>query len=321
MTSNGMPRPKKDAKKIKQIWIIINLTKIIWAAIIFYLWLSINVKDTWENILDWLQKDFFNITEESNVSNSWQEIHFAATDEDKRYLEKFEETCLSNTQLCDKIIFYGTYKNKEKYWYTKENFDVIGFIEDWAIIWWNFEWKINEIKINKNSWDRRWYATREDIIINLWSVKDLTEFHDLITHELWHIFDLWYIKGKNKKMHWSFTEFWRSVFSTDDISLNFYKISRTSEKIRIKSSSQKDFCSGYWMYDPFEDFAECFNLYLNHNLLFKSMAQKSPNLKSKFNFIASIFDGEYIKSSDIEKSLISKNSSRRPRDTTKISLN
>lgn len=319
MTSNGMPRPKKNSKKLRQIWIILILTKIIWAVIIFYLWLSINVKNVWEDILDSFRKDFFNISEEK--ANTWEieEIHFAASEEDM-YFENFEKICLSNTILCDKINFSWKYQNKEKFEYIQKSFSVSEFIHDTAIVWANFIWKINQITINKTIWDRRWYATREDIFLNLWSVKNLTEFHDLITHELWHIFDLWYIQGKSKKMHWSFTEFWRDVFSIDDISLNFYKISRTSEKIRKKTATKKDFCSGYWMYDPFEDFAECFNLYINHNSLFKSMAQKSTNLQSKYNFISWIFDWNYINLADSEKKLVIQDSSRRPRDTTRIAL-
>lgn len=313
-------RNKKNEKKLKKIWIILLLTKLIWAVIIFYIWLSTDIKNVWENILDNLQNNFFNINEEYNTWTN-QEQHSAASNDDKIYLWKFEDTCLSDTDLCDKISFYGTYDNKEKYNYLSKSFGVVNFIDSKAVVWSNFIWKINEIKINKTIWDRRWYATREDIILNLWSVKDLTEFHDLISHELWHIFDLWYIKWKSKKMHWSFTEFGRVVFSTDDISLNFYKISRSSEKIRKKEAAKKDFCSGYGMYDPFEDFAECFNLYLNHNSLFITMAQKNTNLKGKYNFIAWILGWKYIKKSDSEKTLLAQNSSWRPRDTTKIASN
>ncbi len=269
--------------------------------------------------MDIIQKDFFKVNEDSHTLEVNTETHFAAEDKnDEQYFEKLNDTCLSNTELCDKIDFYGSYQNKEKYNYIQESFSVIDYINEKTIIWSNFEWTINEIKINKDSWDRRWYATRTDILLNLGSVKNLNEFHDLITHELWHIFDLGYLKGESKKMHWLFTEFDKKVFSIDDLSLNFYKISRNSEKTRKDTANKKDFCSWYGMYDPFEDFAECFNLYLNHNLLFKTMSQKSPNLKLKFNFIASIFRWKHIKDSSIEKGLVAVDSSRRPWDTTRI---
>ena len=72
------------------------------------------------------------------------------------------------------------------------------------------------------------------------------------------------------------------------------------------------------MYDPFEDFSECFNLFLNHNGFFKTAAQKNSILKSKYNFIAAIFDGNYIKDNKSDKLLLSQNTSWRPRDTTRI---
>jgi hypothetical protein len=100
--------------------------------------------------------------------------------------------------------------------------------------------------------------------------------------------------------------------------LKFYNISRNSEKTRKKESSKKDFCSGYGMYDPFEDFSECFNLYLNHNAFFRTAAQKNIKLKSKYNFIAAIFDGNYIKENKIDRSLLVQDTSWRPWDTTRI---
>lgn len=282
-----------------------------------------NIKNVWEDISNFLEKDFFEINEENNIlnnkeSNLENNIHASAADQDKLFFDKFENICLSDTYLCDKIKLIGNYTNKERYEYTNLSFETVWFIWENAVIWWNFEWKINEIQINKNMWNRRWYATREDIIISLWTVKSLDEFQNLITHELWHIFDLWYIQWKSKKKHWSFTEFDKEVFAIDDISLKFYNISRNSEKTRKKDSSKKDFCSWYWMYDPFEDFSECFNLFLNHNGFFKTAAQKNSILKSKYNFIAAIFDGNYIKDNKSDKLLLSQNTSWRPRDTTRI---
>ena len=43
------------------------------------------------------------------------------------------------------------------------------------------------------------------------------------------------------------------------------------------------------MSNPFEDFAECHNLYLNNRKLFRTMASESPILKNKFNFFANLF--------------------------------
>nr|MBR6099979.1 hypothetical protein [bacterium] len=48
------------------------------------------------------------------------------------------------------------------------------------------------------------------------------------------------------------------------------------------------------MSNPFEDFAECHNLYLNNRKLFRSMAAESSILKNKFNFFANLFDNEIL---------------------------
>ncbi len=105
----------------------------------------------------------------------------------------------------------------------------------------------------------------------------------------------------------------------DDPSISYYKLSRSKEKIRKAEAKKKDFCSGYGMSDPFEDFAECFNLYTNHNSLFRQMAKSDAVLKKKYNLIASIFDGQYVNASSQELKLVKSNGSRRPRDTTKLS--
>jgi hypothetical protein len=65
-------------------------------------------------------------------------------------------------------------------------------------------------------------------------------------------------------------------------------MSRDKENIRKATAKKKDFCSGYGMTDPFEDFAECFNLYLNHNILFREITKNNTILKKKYNFIAAL---------------------------------
>jgi hypothetical protein len=173
--------------------------------------------------------------------------------------------------------------------------------------------------VSKENGNRRGYATRDSIILNLWAVKSNREFIELSTHEMGHITDLWYIQWISSKKDKKYTEFGNSVFATDDLSLSFYKFSRDSETIRKAEAKKKDFCSGYGMSDPFEDFAECFNLYTNHNSFFKQIGKTNPILKKKYNFIASIFNGKYISTNTKDLALIKNNSTRRPRDTTKLS--
>ena len=74
------------------------------------------------------------------------------------------------------------------------------------------------------------------------------------------------------------------------------------------------------MSDPFEDFAECYNLFLNHNALFKVLGQKNPLLGKKYNFIATVMKGKYINNATNNLLFIKNNADQRVRDTTKIAL-
>jgi len=103
--------------------------------------------------------------------------------------------------------------------------------------------------------------------------------------------------------------------------LNFYGISWDTETIRKAEAKKKDFCSGYGMSDPFEDFAECFNLYTNHNIFFRQVAKTDAAMKKKYNFIAGVFNGKYISSNSQDLTLVKTDTTRRPRDTTKLSAN
>ena len=71
------------------------------------------------------------------------------------------------------------------------------------------------------------------------------------------------------------------------------------------------------MNDPFEDFAETFNMYLNHHNVFALLATSDALLKKKFNFMDSLFNGNYL-NADIATTLSLKdNLDTRAWDTTK----
>jgi len=72
------------------------------------------------------------------------------------------------------------------------------------------------------------------------------------------------------------------------------------------------------MNDPFEDFAESINMYLNHYTLFQKMAQNDTTLHQKFVFISKIFNENYIFSDNSNLEKLQENSKRRPWDSTKI---
>jgi len=72
------------------------------------------------------------------------------------------------------------------------------------------------------------------------------------------------------------------------------------------------------MTDPFEDLAECTNLYLHHNDSFQKMTDNNTILKKKYDFIDKIFHQNYLNDDPTTTQKIEKNPERRPRDTTKL---
>lgn len=301
---------------------IIALIKAIVLVGIFYLLLVYNVFDIGETLVpsskDYLQENT-PITEKSleeiylQDESTDQTGHFAATSTQ----EQLDLLC-DKIQICDIITFKGTFNIVEKYNYTKIFSKIVEFVDTYTTKNKSIKTVIHEIEITKQNGERRWYATRNSILFNMGLVSSHTEFIQLSTHEIAHITDLWYIQGSTKQKDKKFTEFGRIVFAINDPSLAFYRISRESETIRKASGEQKDFCSGYGMSNPFEDFAECFNLYINHNVLFRQIAKSNTILKKKYNIIASLFAGKYLAANTKDLSLIKNNNARRPRDTTKI---
>jgi hypothetical protein len=130
-------------------------------------------------------------------------------------------------------------------------------------------------------------------VINSNNIQD-DEYIQVLTHELWHIIDLWIIEWSTQIKNSIFTEFDKQVFSINDISLLYYALSRESEKTRKEEVKKEDFCTIYAMSNPFEDFAECINLYLHHNNYFNTIKKSSTILDKKYNFIAQIFNDNYI---------------------------
>ena len=231
---------------------------------------------------------------------------------------KFWAICNSNPLLCNEVDFQWTYTAKEKYLYLASIFKVGNFINDSLTTQQKLEDSLHTIAVNKDTGARRWYATHTTVLLNLGSLANQQEFLELISHELGHILDLWVLEGTDTTKNKTYTEFGQAVFGMNDVSLGFYAISRDNETIRKAESSKKDFCSWYGMSDPFEDFAECFNMYTHHNAMFKQIARNNSTLKKKYNLIAGLFDGQYITDNKADLLLVKRDITRRPWDTTRI---
>lgn len=122
----------------------------------------------------------------------------------------------------------------------------------------------------------------------------MSEYWGVLTHEFGHIIDLGVLQGLSKHKDTKYTEFGKIKFSIDDPSLEYYRYCREGENIRKSEVKKSDFCSGYGMTNPFEDFAECHNLYLNNKQLFRKMAMESIIMRNKYNYFANLFDHQSL---------------------------
>ena len=71
------------------------------------------------------------------------------------------------------------------------------------------------------------------------------------------------------------------------------------------------------MSDPFEDFAESFNLYLNHYAVFKMLAGNNKNLQKKYEYMQKLFDNRYLKADTTQAIAMQDDPKVRVWDTTK----
>lgn len=297
--------------------------KFIIVTVIFYALLAFNVFHIGEKIApknkDYTQTELIR-EQEAEEDMAWEIDN--ETQQETGHFAWSDVTNLANLckrmAICDKIQFKGNFSSTEKYTYTKDITRLVQFIHDNGKQSKSIKEVISKIEISKENGKRRWYATWDSIIFNIGSVQGKKEFIELSTHEMGHIVDLWYIQWSSSKKERNFTEFGQIVFAINDPSLSFYRLSRNSETIRKAEAKKKDFCSGYGMTDPFEDFSECFNLYTHHNSLFKQIAKTNVVLKKKYNLIAAIVSGQYMAVNNQDLVLIKTDGLRRPRDTTKI---
>jgi len=147
-----------------------------------------------------------------------------------------------------------------------------------------------------------------------------SEFLRVLVHELGHIVDFRNLEGQNSYLKNNvYTEFGKKVFAIDDPSIDFYSISWINENTRSRSATYKDFVSGYSMSDIFEDFAETINFYLNYKSIFQELTKQSDALLAKYNFIDSIFGGQYLNNGEKKKSQFEQyKRDFRPYDTTRF---
>ena len=287
-----------------------NIIKILGVTIAVYLALTIKAWLTWESDevsqFDYLQSEIQSAEGVINLNET--EDHWSSS--------AFSKICSKYKNICNKISRGWDFTDNDKA--TKFAYITYLFKRLDASItrWKNPSEALLAMLINEKTGARRWSANWTTITINLWWMKYDNEFFQVISHEIWHIVDLWWLQWTSKEKSSRFTEFNKVVFAIDDPSLEYYKYSRNSETVRKSWMTKEDFCSWYGMSDPFEDFAECHNLYINHHDYFRKIAMNNSTVKNKYNFLSNLYGWKYI--NDSEAKYENRDNSYRVWDTTKI---
>ena len=287
-----------------------NVMKVFGVAIAVYLALTIRIWFTWETDevtqFDYLESE-----------QSIQEDTIELDDTNSHGVSSaFNKLCSKYKKICNKVSRSWTFTDEDKLLKFAYIAYLLKELDANITRWENPSQALLAMLINEKNWSRRWSANRNTITINLWWINYDNEFFQVISHEMWHIIDLWWLQWTSKKKNPIFTEFDKAVFAVDDPSLEYYKYSRSSEKVRKSWMTREDFCSWYGMSDPFEDFAECHNLYLNHHDYFRKLAMNNSTVKNKYNFMSNLYWWKYI--NDSEARYESWENSYRVWDTTKI---
>ena len=286
-----------------------NVIKILGVAIAVYLALTVKIWLTWEtdevSQFDYLENE-----------TKTQELSENVDDEDHWSSSAFSKLCWKYKTICNKISWAGNFTDEDKSLKFAYVTYLLKKLDANITRWKNPTEALLAMLVNESKWARRWSANWTTITINLWWMKYDNEFFQVISHEMWHIIDLWWLQWSSNQKNPIFTEFNKVVFAIDDPSLEYYKYSRSSETVRKSWMTKEDFCSWYGMSDPFEDFAECHNLYLNHHDYFYKLALGNSTMKNKYNFMSNLYGWKYI--NDSEAKYENRENSYRVWDTTKI---
>ena len=287
-----------------------NVIKVLGVAIAVYLALTVKIWLTWETDevtqYDYLANE--TKTEEEFVELDETESHWVGS--------AFDRLCSKYKSICNKVSRYGNFTEEDKTFKLAYIAFLLKKLDENISRWKDPSKALETMVINNAKWVRRGNANRDTVTINLWWMTYDSEFFQVISHEMWHIVDLGWLQWTSRKKDSIFTEFGKPVFALDDPSLDYYKYSRASETVRKGSMGREDFCSGYGMSDPFEDFAECHNLYLNHHDYFRMLAMNNSTVKKKYNYFSNLYGWKYI--NDSEAKFEDRNNSYRVWDTTKI---
>lgn len=239
-------------------------------------------------------------------TQSGQPYHSSA--DDIRWVQMQRLYCQRYGDICDRMLI-NDMAYKDSFLYLAISAYVIDRLDD--LMAYDLVQNLNEIRINPEFGTRsrcernnRWCATHHYITLNLWGIASSEEYMQVLTHELCHVIDLGVLEGTRSTKNTDFTEFGKIVFAEDDPSLSFYRLSRDNENDQKASARERDFFSEYGQTNPFEDFAESCNGYLNHRAYFERIASSSPILQAKYDFFEALFgEGLFLSNKQYPESI------------------
>lgn len=212
-----------------------------------------------------------------------QDTHQAA---DMDYNTKLTQLCIIYDSSCELTLMDGNYTAKQIFAYQLMIVYMVNKLEGYG---YDPLTTLQNITINNYTKWKRWYANAKILVINTYQIVNYKEFLQVLAHEMWHVLDLWAISGTSSVINPDYTEFGKAKFAVDDQSLAFYALSWSNEDTLRSRMTNQDFVSGYGMSNPFEDFAECHNMYLYHRDVFAYMAQDSTTLKQKYDYFNTLY--------------------------------
>lgn len=308
-------------KRIPQILIC---SVLIYASFVFW-WpfaSSVYIRES-HNIIDLMQYEDTDVYFVAADHVSWS---FDAMSPSSVLVWTTDFPCPVETYLCDRIQWVTDLENKTSNYFSAMEQEKYYMLAAYLLAIWDTNTGISEyitsIDLRTDVGGSRGYATHSHITIHLPDIATYSEFLQVLNHELWHVFDLAVVYGKSSALDPVFTEFTRKRFAIDDPSLQFYAMSRLSETRRKSDAKVSDFCSEYGMVNPFEDLAECINLYVFHHDAFVLWAEQSPTLQEKYQWIDAHIGQRYLRTptSFQQKKFLQQHyeNGTRPRDTTRL---
>jgi hypothetical protein len=241
-----------------------------------------------------------------------QDHHEVAGD---NYREKINQLCQIYQSSCAVLSLDGDYTMKQQYSYYVMVIYMGSKLREFG---YDPLMSLRNLTINNYTKNKRWYANAKLMVLNTYQMRHNKEFLQVLAHEMWHVVDLGVIVGKSKQISQDYTEFGKAKFGIDDGSLWFYAISWLGEDTMRSNMSQVDFVSWYGMTNPFEDFAECHNMYLYHREVFVYLASSSAVLQRKYDYFNELYQAKYLSANVNPMDLTQLDVGFRPWDTTRM---